>query len=52
MGPLEDQLQNTFGERSAYSGFVIEDIAYAVVTDLATEELLLWRSATAMKGGP
>ena len=39
MGPLEDQLQNTFGERSAYSGFVIEDIAYAVVTDLATEEL-------------
>lgn len=39
MGPLEDQFQNTFGERSAYSGFVIEDIAYAVVTDLATEEL-------------
>lgn len=39
MGPLEDQRQNTFGERSAYSGFVIEDIAYAVVTDLATEEL-------------
>lgn len=51
-GPLEDQYESEYGEFTRFSNYVIEDITYAVVTELTAQQLSALAECHGYEGWP